>query len=119
MLAYVYSTLRENSALVSLVDTRIYRHGSAPENVTKPYITWFVVAGLPDVNLSDSPYSDNQTIQIDCWSDTDAQVESIATAVRDALDSAKIVSRINQNNREDETRLYRIGIEADFIFARS
>jgi hypothetical protein len=115
MLAAVYTTLRQNATVLSTVATRIYRHGSAPHDVTKPYITWFVIMGMPEVQLSGAPCIDIDTIQIDCWSDTDTQVETLAYAVRKALDDAKIVNRIVQNNREDETRLYRIGIEADFI----
>jgi phage anti-repressor protein len=115
MLAPVYTTLRQNATVLSTVGTRIYRHGSAPQDVTKPYITWFVVMGMPEVQLSGAPTNDFDNIQIDCWSETDSQVETLAYAVRKALDDAKIVNRIVQNNREDDTRLYRIGIEADFI----
>lgn len=115
MLAPVYTALRQNATVLSTVGNRIYRHGSAPQNVTKPYITWFVVMGMPEVQLSGAPSNDFDTIQIDCWSDQDAQVETLAYAVRKALDDAKIVNRIVQNNREDDTRLYRIGVEADFI----
>lgn len=115
MLPAVYSTLRSNSAVLAAVGNRIYRHGSAPQDVSKPYITWFVVTGMPEVQLSGAPCVDMDAVQIDCWSDQDAQVESLAYSVRKSLDDAKIVNRIVQNNREDDTRLYRIGIEADFI----
>jgi phage anti-repressor protein len=115
MLPAVYTILRDDSAVLSAVGKRIYRHGSAPQDVTKPYITWFVVTGMPEVQLSGPPLNDMDTIQIDCWSEKDAEVETLAYAVRKALDDAKIVNRIVQNNRENETRLYRIGIEADFI----
>jgi hypothetical protein len=115
MLAPVYSTLRQSATVLSTVGNRIYRHGSAPQNVVKPYITWFVVMGMPEVQLSGPPPNDMDSVQIDCWSESDSEVETLAYAVRKALDDAKIVNRIIQNNREDETRLYRIGIEADFI----
>lgn len=115
MLAPVYTVLKSNSTVLSTVANRIYRHGSAPQNVVKPYITWFVVTGNAEVNLSDSPCVDVDNIQIDCWSETDTQIETLAYAVRKALDDAKIVNRIVQNSREDDTRLFRIGIEADFI----
>jgi hypothetical protein len=115
MLAPVYTTLRQNATVLATVGNRIYRHGSAPQNVVKPYITWFVVMGMPEVQLSGAPCIDVDTIQIDCWSEQDSEVENLAYAVRKAFDDAKIVNRITQNDREDETRLYRIGIEADFI----
>lgn len=118
MLPNVYATLRLNSAVVTTVANRIYRHGSAPQNVVKPYVTWFTVSGMPENNLSDSPFSDMDSIQIDCWHETDTGVEQLALAVRNALDNAKIVNRLIFNGRENETRLYRIGLEADFITSR-
>lgn len=119
MLPPVYTVLRNNATLLQKVANRIYRHASAPQNVTKPYITWFVVMGMPELQISGNPCSDMDTIQIDVWSEDDAEVEEIAYAVRDALDSARIANRIVQNNRENESRLFRIGIEADFIGIRS
>jgi len=42
----------------------------------------------------------------------------LAFAVRDALDLAGIANRLVVNSREPETRLYRIGLEADYITSR-
>lgn len=118
MLPPVFETLKANSSLTALVSGRIYRHGNAPQNVVKPYITWYVVTGMPELQISGTPCSDMDTVQIDCWSDTDTQIESVALEVRNALDNAGHANRVIQNNREDETRLFRIGIEADFITSR-
>lgn len=118
MLPNVYAVLRQSNDVKTLLGTRIYRHGAAPQNVAKPYATWYVVIGMPELQISGVPCSDMDTIQIDCWSDTDENIESVAYAVRSALDNAGIANRIVQNNREDNTRLYRIGIEADFISSR-
>jgi hypothetical protein len=115
----VFTTLRQNATVLSTVGNRIYRHGDAPQNVTKPYITWFVVMGMPELQISGSPCSDKDTVQIDCWSENDSEVELLAYAVRSALDDAKITNRIVVNGRENETRLYRFGIEADIIRSRS
>lgn len=118
MLPNVYQTLRLNAALVSLINTRIYRHGAAPQDVVKPYITWFLVSGNPVDNVSSTPCSDFDLVQIDCWSETDTGVESIAYAVRSALDSAGITNRFILNTRENDTKLYRIAVEANFIRSR-
>lgn len=115
MLAPVFSLLKADSGVFAKVGTRIYRHGSAPQNVVKPYITWYTVTGMPEVQLSGAPCIDMDSIQIDCWSDSDSEIEVLAYAVRKALDDAKIVNRIVQNNREDDTRLFHIAVEADFI----
>lgn len=118
MLPNVYQILRGNSTVVSTVDKRIYRHGSAPQNVQKPYITWFMVTGQPENVLGSNPCFDRDIIQIDCWSESDEGVETIAYAVRDALDSNNITNRMVINSRETDTKLYRIAIEADFIASR-
>ena len=118
MLPNVYQTLRLNSTVVSTVDKRIYRHGSAPQNVAKPYITWFMVSGVPENNISTAPCSDRDSVQIDCWSESDTEVETLAYSVRAALDSQLIANRMVVNNRENDTKLYRIAIEADFIRPR-
>lgn len=114
----VYQVLRSNATVVSTVGTRIYRHGAAPQDVTKPYITWFMVSGTPQDVINAAPCHDKDTIQIDCWSETDAGVETLAYAVRAALDSRLISNRIIIDNRETDTKLYRMTLEADFIASR-
>lgn len=118
MLPNVYQALRSNAAVVNAVGTRIYRHGSAPQDVVKPYVTWFVVTGQPQDVLNAAPCHDRDTVQVDCWSETDTGVETLAYAVRDALDNKLISNRMVINNRETDTKLYRIAIEADFIASR-
>ena len=118
MLPNVYQALRSNATVVSTVGTRIYRHGSAPQDVVKPYITWFLVTGQPQDILNAAPCHDRNTVQIDCWSDSDTGVETLAYAVRAALDNQLISNRMVINNRETDTKLYRIAIEADFIASR-
>ena len=118
MLPNVYQALRSNATVVSTVSTRIYRHGSAPQDVVKPYITWFLVTGQPQDVLNAAPCHDRNTVQIDCWSDSDTGVETLAYAVRAALDNQLISNRMVINNRETDTKLYRIAIEADFISSR-
>jgi len=118
MLPNIYSILRANATVLSSVSTRIYRHGAAPQDVVKPYITWFVITGMPELQISGTPCSDMDTIQIDVWHETDSGVETLAYAVRAALDSAKYANRMIQDLRETDTRLYRISFEADIIQSR-
>ena len=114
----VYQVLRGNSTVVNTVGTRIYRHGSAPQDVQKPYITWFMVTGQPEDVLNAAPCHDRDTIQIDCWAESDTGVETLAYAVRSALDSQLISNRFILDNRETDTKLYRMALEADFIASR-
>lgn len=114
MLPEIYSMLRASPAIMTLVDDRIYRHGEAPEGVVAPYVTWFVVTSVPENILDDRPPVDSVSIQIDCWSDNsgdgDAEVERVAEAVRDIMESDNYMSGIVVNGRDAETMRYRIGM---------
>lgn len=118
MFPNVYALLQAAPAVVAIVGQNIGRHGSMPQDITAPYITWFVVADQPHDTLSEAPESDFNAVQIDCWSETDAQVATLARAVRDALDAAGHLNRVVVDLREPDTKLYRVGIEADFITQR-
>ncbi|ARP89823.1 hypothetical protein CAL14_05570 [Bordetella genomosp. 9] len=120
MLPPVFRTLNVPAvrAFVGSDLPRIFRHGSAPQDVQKPYITWFSVAGQPYDQISGPPCGDFDSVQIDSWSMDDEEVEEMATAVRAALDAEGIANRLVLDNRETDTKLYRIGIEADFIRSR-
>ncbi len=114
----VYKTLRSNATVVSLVGDRIGRHGEVAQTEVRPYIVWHIVIGQPYDNLSSAPCSDFTTVQIDCYHQTDAGVVQLANAVRAALDADLIVNRVRLNVRDPETRLYRVGLDADFITDR-
>lgn len=120
MLPAVFLTLQTPAvlAIVGGTPVRIFRHGAAPQDTEKPYVTWFEVAGQPYDQLSGTPCGDFDSVQIDCWSMSDLQVEQLAAAVRDAVDMAGIANRIVVNLRDPDTKLYRIGLEADFINSR-
>jgi hypothetical protein len=118
MLPNVYATLRANATILSLVVENIGRHGSIPQETALPYITWFTVGDQPHDTLSEAPQSDFTTVEIDCWSLDDAQIATLAGAVRSALDTAGIVNRVVVDLRENDTKLYRIGVQADFITQR-
>lgn len=118
MFPLVYPILKDAPAVAALVGTRIYRHGSAPQNVVAPYITWFIVAGTPENALGETPRVDNYQVQVDCWSNNtgtgDAQVEELAEAVRDALEARADMSAVAVNGRDPETMRYRIGMTFTF-----
>jgi hypothetical protein len=116
MLPNIYQILRTSNAVKAIVGTspsRIYRHESAPQDTTKPYITWFIITGVPQNTLSETPNIDAISIQVDCWHQTDAGVESMAIAVRDAMETVSHMTSIVVNEREPETKLYRIGLQFD------
>lgn len=121
MFAPIYRTIR-TPAVQAIAGDRIYGKGMAPQNVATPYITWFVVLGQPYDHMSGAPTADNDTIQIDCWAgpgdDQELVCNQLAKAVRDALDAAGQACRIIIDTREPDTKLFRAGLQVDFIHNR-
>ncbi len=118
MLPPVFDTLHGDAAVAALVSDRIFAHGGAPQTVAKPYVTWQLIAGVPLNNLSDLPPGDALTVQVDCWHTTAAGIEALATAVRDAIEPVAHVTGVVVNLRETATKLYRIGMQADWWLSR-
>lgn len=121
MFPRVYQTLTANPTVVAMVANRIGRHGVIQQTETRPYITWQIVLGQPYDNLSSPPCGDFTTVQIDCYcggTKADEDIERLALAVRAALDAAGVHNRVTVNNRDPDTKLYRVGIDADFITNR-
>lgn len=114
----VYQTLRTNATVIALVADRISRHGDIPQDSTRPYIVWQIVLGQPYDQISGMPCGDFTTVQIDVYHPHDAGVQQLGVAVRAALDTAGHANRVVINNRDPETKLYRVGLEADFITQR-
>lgn len=118
MLPPVFQTLKASPAVKDIVGTnppRIYRHGDAPQNTERPYITWQLVSGVPENNLSDPPPVDRQSVQVDCWHQTDSGIELLADAVRDAIEPVAHMTGALIDAREPETKLYRISLAFDFF----
>lgn len=118
MLPPVFQTLTNNSPVNAIVADRIYRHSNAPQGVNKPYITWGIISGVPENSLSDIPDIDRLPIQVDCYHQTDAGIEELAIAVRNAIEPIAHMTNIPINERETETKLYRITLEFDWWLKR-
>lgn len=114
----IYRVLKDNAAVASIVQTRIYRHGRAPQDVAKPYVTWFVAAVGPANNLSSPPGHDLCTVQIDCWHQQDSGVQELAEAVRDAMEQVSHMTGVFSNERDVETKLYRVALQFDYWLPR-
>src|SRR5690606_20062643 len=103
MLPEVYPLLAGNTEVAGFVGSRIYRHGRAPQNVHRPYITWSVASMAPENTLSEMPIVDHFSVQVDCWSDNDQQVEDLARAVRDAIEPHAVMTGMPENSTDPQT----------------
>jgi|SRR6185369_15977697 len=121
MLPPVFQALKASADVRAIVGTspaRIYRHGRAPQDAERPYITWFLVNGVPENHLSGTPPVDRMAVQVDCWHDTGRGVESMAEAVRDALEPYAHMTSVPVDLREPETELFRMTLEFDWWHPR-
>lgn len=121
MLPPVFQTLKASADVKAIVGTnppRVYRHGNAPQDTTRPYIAWGLVFGDPQNNLSDLPPGDRMTVQVDCYHPTDSGIEAMAQVVRDAIEPVAHMTGVNVDLREPETKLFRISMTFDFITSR-
>lgn len=115
MLPLVYKIITEDSSAAAIVGNRVYRHGAAPQKVTAPYVTWSVVSGEPENDMTSTPRTDRFEVQVDCWSDNDgsgdAGIEALANAVRAAMETAGYMTRYSANDRDFETQRFRISMD--------
>ena len=111
-------TILSAAPVAALVGDRIYPHGDAPQGVTEPYITWFVVAGPPELVLDGAPPHDTFTIQVDCWHPVSAVLLALGAAVRSALEAHCHVTSLMSNQRDAQTKLYRVALQLEYILSR-
>ena len=115
----VFATLKASAEVKAIVGTnppRIYRHGAAPQYTDRPYISWLLVSGIPENNLSDPPPVDRSTVQVDAWHPEDAGVELLANAIRDAIEPTAHCTGVLIDGQESDTKLYRLSLQFDWWF---
>lgn len=117
MLPAVFPLLASDSEVTGFIGTnpvRVYRHGEAPQDVQKPYVTWFLSSGRPENILDGVAPIDEDSVQVDCWSDSDEEVVLLAEAVRAAIEPYHYMISKGPNGRDPETMRYRIGMTFTF-----
>lgn len=119
MLPPVFSTLKDASAVTEIIGSppRAYRHAEAPQDTTRPYVTWSA-SGAPENQLSGLPSTDRVSIQVDCWHQTDQGVLDLGTAVRDAIEPLAHMTSFPIDQRDPETKLYRMTLQFDWFVDR-
>lgn len=116
MLPTIFPLLSASATVTALIGSspvRAFLHGVAPQGVTSPYVTWALVGGAPENNVSDLPPADLGRVQVDCWSEDAAQVIALATAVRDAIEGSHHMVTTPSFGRDPETMKYRATLEFD------
>ncbi|QDH59485.1 DUF3168 domain-containing protein [Pandoraea pnomenusa] len=116
----VFKALSASVAVTALIGTspvRAYRHGSAPQGVTSPYLTFSFPGGAPE-NALEGACADQFRTQVDCWSKDDAEVEALASAVRSALEPYSFCVGYVADERDAQTEKFRISMVFDWWLPR-
>ena len=95
-------------AINAFLGTRIYPFGSAPQNPTRPYITYQVISSVSENLQSERPEIDNQRVQVDIWSEDQQETLDIGEEVRTALDTRGHQSVMIGPEKDPETQTYRL-----------
>lgn len=114
----IYALLSNAAAVAAIVDDRIYPHAAAPQDVTRPYITWYMIGTDVQNTLSELPQIDGVGVHIDCWHQSPNGATTLAKEVRDAIEPVAHMTGIPVNERERDTKLYRIGLQFDYWLER-
>ena len=116
--AAIYERLSEDTDTAALVSTRIYPK-VAPQDVARPYVVFHKTVRRPQQTLNGYTLS-RGVWQIDAWSNTFDQSESIAVAIEAALDgfrgdagSRALGFMLDEvfDDYEPDTRLYRQSLD--------
>lgn len=119
----IFSTLQASADVRAIVGRRVYRHGAAPQDLDlgKPYVTWQLISGVPENQLSGTPTTDRDTVQVNCWYPDlggERGVETLSQAVRDAIEPHALLTSIPIDQQEPETKRYWIALQFDWFHDR-
>ena len=97
---------------------RIYPFGSAPQSVVKPYVVYQWIDGDPYNTLNCRPKADRAVLQVDVYGTTAASSNTVAEAIRYAIELDCYLTSYRGDMRDEETLLYRTSFDVDWIVNR-
>lgn len=114
-LAEIIANSSAVKALIGTAPIRFYPLGAAPQGVAAPYVTHRAIDVVPQNTLSELPYTDGSRVQLSCWSDNTGTgvtgVQTLARALRDAIEPFHHVLAIRDMGRDFDTQRWRIDLD--------
>lgn len=125
MLPPIFTLLQASAAVRAVLGARprVF-HGSAPQVErtaqagARPFVVWFVVAGVPQNTLGETPSHERVTVQLDVYATSDSEADDIGAAIRDQMEAASHMTDWRSSGQDAETRLYRRSLDFDYWLAR-
>ena len=119
MFAPVFDKLKASADVtghVGATKPRIYSFGEVVGQPTdKPYIVFQNVSGSPYNKLHDTPDKDSSAVQIDAYATDATTCRQLAMAARDALESYCYMVSGPRENKEQDTKLFRVSMDFAWI----
>lgn len=107
----------EVRALFGADPVRVYPFGEA-EGTALPYAAWQVISGSPENYLSGRPDVDGFRTQVDIYAKTGSEAVQAATALRAALERVAYVVAYHSQERDPDTKNYRVGFDVEWTLLR-
>jgi len=98
---------------------RIYPFGSAPQSVVKPYVVYQWIDGNPFNTLNCRPEADRAVLQVDVYGTTAVSSNTVAEAIRYAVELDCHITSYRGTDRETDTLLYRTGFDLNWLVERA
>jgi hypothetical protein len=117
----VFSLLAAAAGVTAIIGTspvRCYPGGEALQGTAAPYIVWQIVSDNVQAYLAGAPSGDQLRVQLDLYATTRDQCAALLRQVQLALDEAAYQISYNVDEREPETRLWRMSVDYDFWVER-
>lgn len=112
----VYNLLHASPTVVGIVADRIGAHGQVFPDELRPYITWQTVSGNGELTLDRGRApNDRASVQIDCYHATESGLRTLTEAARSAVESDSYYVGLVADERDEETRLFRMALQFDFV----
>lgn len=117
----IFTTAAQDAAVQSALGvspTRFYPFGEAPQGTEETYAVWQTITGLPENYLNQTPDLDRYAVQVDVYAATVDEARAAAQALRDAFEQSAHITAWRGEEREPETRSYRIGFDVEWFVSR-
>lgn len=113
----IYQYLAAAAPVVAIAGDRLYL-GVAPQRIASttqaPMVVWDMAGGLPQNYLGENPGIDQISIDLRCYATDPAVAESLAEAVRDALQGWGQSNSAPISEWEFETKLHVVMLSFSF-----
>lgn len=116
----IYEVCAANSEVQTALGTpvRLYPFGEAPQGVALPYAVWQTLGGSPENYLKQRPDIDQFSLQVDVYAMSATAARNVAIALRNAIEPVAYITRWNGEDRDQETKNYRVSFDVDWWVQR-